>query len=85
VTAAGVDKAHGASVVAQRLGFDLAASVGAGDTMMDNFLSSVGLAVRVGNPSLPYDGRHATVDLADSLALGEFWFRLADRVRRSPP
>ena len=83
VTADGVDKAHGASVVAQRLGFDLAASVGAGDTMMDNFLSSVGLALRIGNASLPYDGRHATVDLADSLALGEFWFRLADRIRRS--
>lgn len=82
VTADGVDKASGAAAVARKLGFDLAASVGAGDTMMDNFLSSVGLALRVGNPGLPYNGRHASVDLADSLALGEFWFRLADRVRR---
>jgi hypothetical protein len=82
LTASGVDKASGAETAARELGFDLAASVGAGDTLMDSFLSSVGLAIRVGNPGLPFQGRHATVDLADSLALGEFWFRLADRLRR---
>jgi hydroxymethylpyrimidine pyrophosphatase-like HAD family hydrolase len=82
VTADGVDKASGAEAAARQLDFDLAASVGAGDTLMDTFLSTVGLAVRVGNPALPYQGRHATVDLLDSLALGEFGFRLADQVRR---
>ena len=79
----GVDKASGAEAAARQLGFDLAASVGAGDTLMDTFLSTVGLAVRVGNPALPFQGRHATLDLVDSLALGEFGFRLADQVRRT--
>jgi hydroxymethylpyrimidine pyrophosphatase-like HAD family hydrolase len=83
VTAEGITKSSGAQVAAQQLGFELEASIGAGDTMMDSFLSTVGLALRVGNPSLPFQGRHATVDLAHSLALGEFCFRLADRVRRS--
>ena len=83
VTAEGVDKAAGAEAAARLVGFDLDASVGAGDTMMDSFLSSVGLAVRVGAPSLPFTGRLATVDLPDSLALGEFWFRMADLMRRN--
>jgi hydroxymethylpyrimidine pyrophosphatase-like HAD family hydrolase len=83
VTAQGVTKASGAETAARRLNFKLEASVGAGDTMMDSFLSTVGLALRVGNPNLPFQGRHATVDLAHSLALGEFCFRLADQVRRS--
>jgi hypothetical protein len=82
ITAAGIDKAFGAEAAARLVGFDLGASVGAGDTVMDTFLSKVGLAVRVGTPTLPYEGRHATIDLADSLALGEFWFRMADHLRR---
>jgi hypothetical protein len=41
------------------------------------------LDASVGAPALPYAGRHATLDVADSLALGELWFRLADQVRRS--
>ena len=49
---------------------------------MDNFLSSTGLAVRVGARALPFEGRHATLDVPDSLALGELMFRLADLVRR---
>lgn len=83
VTAAGVDKAHGARTAADLLDIDLAASVGAGDTPMDSFLAAVGLAIRVGAPGLAFTGRHATLDVADSLALGELWFRLADQVRRS--
>jgi hypothetical protein len=82
LTAAGIDKAAGAEIAARLVGFDLGASVGAGDTVMDTFLSEVGLAVRVGAPTLPYEGRHATIDLADSLVLGEFWFRMADHLRR---
>ena len=83
VTATGIDKAAGAQTAARLLGFDLAASVGAGDTPMDTFLSSTGLAVRVGARGLPFEGRHATLDVPDSLALGELMFRLADLVRRS--
>jgi hydroxymethylpyrimidine pyrophosphatase-like HAD family hydrolase len=83
VTADGVDKAAGAHRAANLLGFDLDASVGAGDTAMDTFLSTVGLALRVGAPGLPFTGRHATLDVVDSLALGELWFRLADQLRRS--
>jgi hypothetical protein len=83
VTAEGVDKASGAEAAARLVGFDLGASVGAGDTIMDSFLASVGLALRVGAPGLPFEGRHATVDLPDSLALGEFWFRMADLMRRN--
>jgi hydroxymethylpyrimidine pyrophosphatase-like HAD family hydrolase len=82
VTAEGINKATGAHIAARRLSFKLETSIGAGDTTMDSFLSTVGLALRVGNPTLPFCGRYATVDLADSLALGEFCFRLADQVRR---
>jgi hypothetical protein len=83
VTAPGIDKAAGAHLAGRLLEFDLEASVGAGDTPMDTFLSSVGLAVRVGARGLPFTGRHATLDVPDSLALGELLFRLADQVRRS--
>jgi hydroxymethylpyrimidine pyrophosphatase-like HAD family hydrolase len=83
VTAPGIDKAAGAETAARLMGIDLGASVGAGDTLMDCFLASVGLALRVGAGGLPFSGRHSTVDLPDSLALGEFWFRLADLMRRN--
>lgn len=77
-TAAGVDKRHGAEAVAAVLDIDLEHSVGAGDTPMDTFLDSVGLAVHVGPMDLPFRGRRQTVRVPDSLALGELLFRLAD-------
>ena len=83
VTAPGIDKASGAERAARLLNFELGDSVGAGDTPMDSFLSSVGLAVRVGPLELPFRGRHATLEVGDSLALGELWFRLASELRRS--
>ena len=77
-TAAGVDKLHGARVAADLLGIDLAESVGAGDTPMDNFLDGVGLAVQVGGLELPFRGRRCTLRVGDSLEFGEQLFRLAD-------
>ncbi|MCU0759691.1 MAG: hypothetical protein MUF07_10935 [Steroidobacteraceae bacterium] len=77
-TAPGVDKLHGARVVAGLLGVELAESVGAGDTPMDNFLDGVGLAVQVGELDLPFHGRRHTLRVGSSLELGELLFRLAD-------
>ena len=37
----------------------------------------------VGPLELPFRGRHATLEVGDSLALGELWFRLASELRRS--
>jgi len=47
-TTKGVDKLTGARAAADFIGFDLAASVGAGDTAMDVFLNGVGMAIHVG-------------------------------------
>jgi hypothetical protein len=77
VTAAGVDKLAGAERLAGLLGFDLAASVGAGDTPMDSFLAGCGLAVQVGPLPLEHRGRAATVRVPDSAALGALLHRIA--------
>lgn len=76
VTRAGVDKLFGARAVADRLGFDLSASVGCGDTPMDSFLAGVGLAVHVGPLDLEHKGLSRTVKIANSLELGDLLFRL---------
>ena len=76
VTRHGVDKLSGARVVADRLGVDLHASVGCGDTAMDSFLAGVGLAVHVGPLDLEYKGLRRTVRIGSSLELGELLFRL---------
>jgi hydroxymethylpyrimidine pyrophosphatase-like HAD family hydrolase len=78
VTTAGVDKRHGARRIADRLQVDLAQSVGAGDSPMDTFLDSVGLAVLVGPVELPFEGTIETIRLNDSLDLGGLLFRLAE-------
>jgi hydroxymethylpyrimidine pyrophosphatase-like HAD family hydrolase len=77
VTRTGVDKLFGAQRIAELLQFDLASSVGAGDTEMDRFLGGVGLAVLVGGLPLDYRGDIATLRLQDSLELGELLFELA--------
>lgn len=74
----GVDKLFGTRVIAEHLGIDLAHSVAAGDTMMDNFLSGAGLAVQVGGRNLEFRGLHSTVKLANSFELGDLLFRLAE-------
>ncbi len=70
ITRRGVDKTSGAHVIAQTMGLDLAQAVGAGDTPMDTFLRTVGLAVQVGNLDLEFKGLLRTVKVRDSLAFG---------------
>ncbi len=81
VTHRGVDKLYGARQMATHLGLDLEQFVGAGDTEMDSFLKGVGLAVLVGPLSLSLRGVRGSIRLRDSVAFGEFLFRLADQVR----
>jgi hydroxymethylpyrimidine pyrophosphatase-like HAD family hydrolase len=77
-TRAGVNKLTGTEALARRLGFDLAHSIGAGDSEMDKFLSGVGLAVQVGdNPRFAFRGLFDTVKLNTSFEFGDFLFRLA--------
>jgi hydroxymethylpyrimidine pyrophosphatase-like HAD family hydrolase len=78
ITHVGVDKLHGAQQMATRLGIDLERCVGAGDTELDVFLNGVGLAVLVGNANLDLRGRRTTLRVADSFALGDLLFKLAD-------
>ena len=77
-TRKGVDKLSGAREIAARLGFDLARSVGAGDTELDRFLEGVGLAVHVGNLDLEFKGVWQTIKISNSFDLGELLFRLAE-------
>jgi len=77
VTHAGVDKLDGAKRLAVLLGFDLAASVGAGDTPMDSFLRGCGLAVHVGPLALEHKGLTTTLKVPDAAALGRVLARLA--------
>src|SRR6476620_11199087 len=60
-TTKGVDKLTGAQTAADYIGFDMKASLGAGDTSMDVFLNGVGMAVQVGPRELPFRGLHSTI------------------------
>lgn len=73
----GVDKNFGSAQIAEKLNFKLEHSVGAGDSEMDTFLTSVGLAVHVGNPYLKFEGVLPPVKLTGSTELGELFFELA--------
>ena len=83
-TRKGVDKLYGSQQIARKLGFDLAHSIGAGDTPMDSFLNGVGLAVQVGNFNLEFKGLQATIKLKNSFELGDFLFRLAELRQELP-
>jgi hydroxymethylpyrimidine pyrophosphatase-like HAD family hydrolase len=76
-TTKGVDKLTGARAAADYTGFDMKASLGAGDTLMDAFLDAVGLAVHVGPIELPFRGLQSTIRVSDSFELGDVMFRLA--------
>lgn len=77
-TRKGVNKLTGTAEIAKHLGFDLAHSIGAGDSEMDKFLEGVGLAVQVGgNPRFPFRGLTDTVRINTSFEFGDFLFRLA--------
>ena len=77
-TTSGVDKLHGARMIAKQLGVNLEHSLGAGDTEMDRFLNGVGLALIVGDQSLPFRGVLQTVKLRTVLELGTVLFRLTE-------
>jgi len=77
----GVDKLSGAISISGHLNFDMAHSVGAGDSEMDSFLSGVGLAVHVGNPYLSFKGVLPPLKLKGSSELGELLFELANMQR----
>lgn len=73
----GVDKDFGAQQIASHLQFDLKHSIGAGDSEMDSFLRSVGLAIHVGNPLLSYEGVMPPIKVKNSSEFGEILFELA--------
>jgi hydroxymethylpyrimidine pyrophosphatase-like HAD family hydrolase len=77
----GVDKDFGARQIADHLQFELKHSVGAGDSEMDSFLRSVGLAIHVGNPLLSIEGLLPPIKVKDSSEFGELLFALADLQR----
>lgn len=77
ITAHGVDKLAGARIAAEAIGFDLAESVGAGDTPMDNFLAGVGLGVHVGPMPLDFRARYGQLRLPMIADLGPLLFSLA--------
>lgn len=76
-TTKGVDKLSGARAAADYIGFQMPASLGAGDTPMDVFLNGVGLAVHVGPMDLDFRGITNTIRVANSFELGDVLFRLA--------
>lgn len=78
VTRQGVDKRFGAHALCERLGLAVEASVGAGDTLMDTFLSGIGLAITVGAGELGFNGVHGNLRVGSSSELGELLFRLAE-------
>lgn len=77
ITAQGVNKLSGTKQMASLLQFDLADSIGAGDTPMDVFLNGVGLSVHVGHPDLPFRGIRQTIKLPGFLELGDLLHRFA--------
>lgn len=76
-TRKGVDKDFGAQQIANHLQFELKHSIGAGDTEMDSFLRSVGLAIHVGNPLLSYESLLPPIKVKNSSEFGEILFELA--------
>jgi hydroxymethylpyrimidine pyrophosphatase-like HAD family hydrolase len=79
----GVDKLSGTREIAARLNINLAHSIGAGDTPMDNFLNGVGMMVQVGGMNLDFRGLRTTVKLNNSFELGDLLFKTAE-LQRSP-
>lgn len=76
-TAAGVDKLSGTDRMLDHLGCDNAASIGAGDTLMDAFLNGVGLSVHIGPQKLSFRGTNSTIALKNSFELGDLLFHIA--------
>ena len=77
ITHSGVDKSSGTQAMADHLDIVLSDSIGAGDTPMDVFLKTVGLAMIVGGFDLNFSGLVDTIRFKDSFALGDALFRIA--------
>jgi hypothetical protein len=77
-TTAGTDKLSGTREMEKQLGIDLAHSIGAGDTQMDNFLEGVGLSVHVGNGNLPFRGTCDTIKLPGYTEFGQLLYHFAE-------
>lgn len=77
-TTAGVDKLSGTREMAKQLDADLAHSIAAGDTPMDNFLEGAGLSVHVGNGNLPFKGTSDTIKLPGFEEFGQLLFHFAE-------
>jgi hydroxymethylpyrimidine pyrophosphatase-like HAD family hydrolase len=85
-TRKGVNKLTGSQEIARRLGFDLAHSIGAGDSEMDTFMGGVGLAVQVGNnPNFKFKGLSQTIKIDTIFELGDLLLRLAQLERELSP
>lgn len=69
-THAGVDKTSGMRELARLLDISLVDSIGAGDTVMDRFLSDVGFSLAVGGANLPHKGKFGNLRLENSFDLG---------------
>jgi len=82
-TSKGIDKNTGSAALADILDFDVGASLGAGDTLMDVFLGSVGLSVQVGPQELPFRGTHNTIKLQNSSELGDLLFYTASLLAKN--
>jgi hydroxymethylpyrimidine pyrophosphatase-like HAD family hydrolase len=78
ITHRGVDKLYGSQQMASILSFDMTHSMGAGDSEMDTFLNGVGLSVHIGNSSLPFEGRIATLKLPGFFEFGDLLHRFAE-------
>jgi hypothetical protein len=81
-TARGVNKAFGLREVATSINRLCPASLGAGDTEMDTFLSEVGFAVIVGGANLSFRGRTETIHVATPQELGDLILAYADLLKR---
>ena len=79
-TRKGVNKATGLIEVAARLNLSPSDGLGAGDTEMDTFLSTVGFAVIVGESKLSFRGKKETVRVSTPQELGELIHAYADLV-----
>lgn len=76
----GVTKRTGAARIAERMGIDLAASIGSGDAPPDDFLSAVGFAVVVGHNDVEYKGLVDTVRVPGIGELGELLAVIGERL-----
>jgi hydroxymethylpyrimidine pyrophosphatase-like HAD family hydrolase len=79
-TTKGVDKLYGSLRMAETIGFDMASSIGAGDTELDRFLNGVALAMIVGSLDVGLKGLRDTVRLKNSLELGQVLFELSEKI-----